>query len=149
MTMDEYVKWLENRIAVVGGELEVLLNARKSMEMARDAIAKVKPPSPKPKALAAPAKANPRTPDSKAEWQQTTYGVLGVIRVALPERLATADVIRRYYSDRDYQTLTKREKDKIYAVLSYMKSQGTLERSAQGYWVEPVSAPLTGEKTNG
>jgi hypothetical protein len=148
MTMDEYVKWLENRIAVVGGELEVLLNARKSMEMARDAIAKVKPPSPKPKALAAPAKANPRTPDSKMQWQEVTANVLEVIRVALPERLATADVIRRYYPDRDYQTLTKREKDKIYAVLSYMKSQGTLERSAQGYWINP-SAALTGEKTNG
>ena len=148
MTMDEYLKWLENRIAIVGGELELLLNARKATEMARDAIAKDRPPKPKPKALIAPAKPNPRTPDSKVQWQEATANVLEVIRVALPERLATADVIRRYYPDRDYQTLTKREKDKIYAVLSYMKSQGTLERSPQGYWINP-SAALTPEQSNG
>jgi len=167
MTMDEYMRWLENRIAVVGTELEALIHARQSLERAQGEIDKAKPPQvpkePQPRLTLAqavanrPQRAKPKLQEPQPQngfgWQESLVAVLALIRVALPEQLTSGEVINRYYAGRDPQTLTKREKDRVYAALSYLKSKGDIKRSQLGQWslmeTPAVSATLTEEKTNG
>jgi hypothetical protein len=148
MTMDEYIKWLENRIATVGTELEILINARKAIEMARGELDNKKAPLDQPKAkrlTLAQTVAKKEIEKSGDNWQQTLAKTTDLIRVA-PD-ITSGEVITRYYLDRDYQTLTKREKDRVYAALSYLKTQKMVTRSPQGTW--SISATLMPEASDG
>ena len=148
MTMDEYVRWLENRIAIVGTELEILLNARKAMEMASGELDKQKAP-PVPRLEKRPSRPLSE-PNPNGNWQFSLIEVLRVIRVAQPERLTSGEIIRRYYGGKESSALSKREKDRVYAALSYLKTKGVIKRSAQGQWSpEQTSAALTAETING
>lgn len=147
MTMDEYTKWLEQRIAIVGTELEILLNARKSMEMAREALNIQKfPLQPKAKTHVPeyPVDAKKRMPSD--QWKSVLADIAELIRGVHPEHLSSGDVIARLYPN----ARTKRDKDRVYTALSYMKTKGELVRSPQGYWSLPQSsAALIAEKING
>ena len=150
MTMDEYINWLENRIAVVGTELEILLNARKAIEMARGELDKNKATlqPPREKRLTPPQAVAKQ--DRKFDWQDSVAEVLRLIRVAQPERLTSGGIIERCYPGRASSTISKREKDRVYAVLSFLKGKGELVRSEQGLWSEAKpSAALIAETLNG
>jgi hypothetical protein len=160
--MDEYVRWLENRIAVVGTELEILINARKAIEMASSELDKPKPPQvPQQKRLTlaqavanrdAKKKPQPEPVENSGNWQFSLTEVLRLIHVALPERMTSGEIITRYYGGKESHLLTKRDKDRVYAALSYLKMKGDLKRSELGQWsiAEPeVSAALTEGETNG
>ena len=155
MTMDEYVRWLENRIAVVGTELEILLNARKAIEMAHGELdvkkAPLQPPQEKRLSAPKPAAKKQHEPQPNGLWQHSLAEVIRLITVAQPERFTSGEIIYRYYPGRDNSSLTKREKDRVYAALSYLKSKGDLVRSAQGLWSlsEKSSAALIAEQING
>ena len=150
MTMDEYIKWLEARIAVIGTELETLIHARKAIEMASNELDRVKPPLRSPEARRLTLKQTVAKKDIEKKgdnWQISLTNVFDMIRVA---PLTSGEVINQYYASRAYDTLSKREKDRIYAVLSYLKQQGKIIRSAQGTWSVPTpSAALSPEASDG
>jgi len=139
MTMDEYIKWLENRIAVIGTELETLIHARKVIEMARGELDKAKPPlhQPKPKRLTlAEAVAKNKVNREPDRWKSALDDIMHLIRVAHPQQLTSGEIISRLNLDDG----GKRDKDRVYTALSYMKSKGELVRSSQGYWSLPEAS---------
>lgn len=148
MTMDEFKAWLNERIAILGPELERLLNARNAIERAEaelgaDVVMH---------GLAMPIGLPRGIPGSKRS-SGTRVTKTGVIKVQFnPEEwnrvldevvkllgdgpLASGVLIHRIYPNKP----TKKERDRVYAATFNLKAKGRIAKNLDGQWALTTAA---------
>ena len=148
MNLNEFKRWLDDRIATIGPELERLLNARRALEQAEEELQRDEALTDRARKASLQRDAAvrkqegqkrlPRQPAKTGEWARIRTVVRQTIRGATAP-LSSRDFVQAAYPDKT--TFSKREHDRVYAVLAQYKGSGLFKRTPEGWTLaDPTAA---------
>lgn len=155
MTLDDYKRWLEQQIAIVGPMLEKLMNARQVIEMAERELGGPRPldlpaeDEHPPRGFAQQRKPHARGYSSKPYgrpelWRRFLAEIPGLVA---EQPMTSGELIQHFYPDGF--TDLKRDKDRVYAACNYLKSRDVIGQDSGRRWYSIAAIPEMKEQANG